>query len=234
MTKKKKSATTLPRRSPALKFRRAKALESLTQTTRGRGRRYLHMSTLAPVTAANLKQRWKTFAAPTQVMVTANVAVGKIGLGGVYASAGVVLSGADSQGQRTMSGYGSAGLSTVIGFGGVAHTKDGFTPVGGVSVPYVSLGSDPITGKTIYVSVFGVGTVLVGSKGAVGITALMPVAPGVSAGPGVTIVDPRLAKYTEPAVRNALGWAETVVETVEPVVKKVIDAMATTPMMIAP
>ena len=151
-----------------------------------------------------------------QVSLTANVAVGVPGIGGVYGSAGGVLSAVDSAGQRHLSEVESAGISTVIGYAGGAHTKDGFTPVGGVSVPFVSFGNDPITGKTLYVSVFGIGSALVGSKGAIGVTGYVPVAPGVSVGSGVTIVDPRLARYTEPVIQKALGW----VEVVEPKVKQ--------------
>lgn len=152
-----------------------------------------------------------------QVAATANVSYGIPGVGGVYAAAGGVLSAVDAKGHRELSDYEAAGVGTVVGYAGGAHTKDGFTGVGGVSVPFVSFGNDPITGKTIYVSVFGVGGALLGSKGAIGVTAMVPVpvVPGLSVGGGVTVVDPRLAEYTEPAIRTLTGW----IEVVEPKVK---------------
>lgn len=169
---------------------------------------------------SGIGKKWHDLVDPMKVTVTANAAIGKKGLGGVFISGGVTASAVDAKtGKRDYSDYGAIGVSTPVGYAAVVHTKDGFTPAGGVSLPYVSVGTDPITGKTLYISVFGVGSASVGSKGAIGLSVMVPVAPGVSVGPAISIVDPRLAKYTEPVVQKAVGWAEAV----EPALKKTLE-----------
>ena len=192
------------------------------------------MSVIGSPDPKTLSARWHSLVDSMQVTATGNVSAGLPGVGGVYASVGGTMSAVDAKGRRHLSDFESAGASLPIGYVGVAHTKDGFTPVGGVSVPFVSVGSDPITGKTIYVSVFGIASALIGSKGAIGVTGYVPVAPGISVGAGVTIVDPRLVQYTEPVIAKALGWVEVVEPKVKHAVAAVLHSLEANPLMFAP
>ncbi len=178
---------------------------------------------------------WDRLVGPMKVTAGVNLSAGIKGFGGWYGVLAVTASAADEKGHRRYSGYEATGGSIPVAYVGVAHTEAGTTPTGGVSLPFVSIGNDPVTGKTVYVSVFGVGNVLIGSNGAIGGAALfrLPFMPAVSAGPGFNLVDPRLAEYTKPVIdaieaktHRAAEWFEA---EVTPTIKEVGRAIARTP-----